>query len=315
MSSLRLATGVLVFATMTLPAQVAADPPPGYYATVDETSSAALRASLHEVIDDHTRLDYTGSYPDTWDVLEAADEDPVDSGSILDVYKNLTLTKAGGGNSYYNREHTWPKTYGFPDDNYDVYPYTDCHHLMLSDINYNADRGSRPFATCDELCSERTTLFNHGIGGGSGVYPGNSNWFTGADGPTGTWETWIARRGDMARAQLYMDVRYEGGTHGGTGYAEPDLILTDNRALIQSTSSSPAYMGLLSVLLEWHAEDQVDDRERRRNDVVESFQGNRNPFIDHPEWVECVFLGTGCTLFSDGFESGDFSGWSDHIDQ
>lgn len=48
-------------------------------------------------------------------------------------------------------------------------------------------------------------------------------------------------------------------------------------------------MGHLSVLLAWHEEDPVDERERRRNDEVLRHQGNRNPFIDHPEWARCVF--------------------------
>ena len=50
-----------------------------------------------------------------------------------------------------------------------------------------------------------------------------------------------------------------------------------------------AYMGDLSVLLLWHAEDPADELERNRNDSVFSDQGNRNPFIDHPEWAACVF--------------------------
>jgi hypothetical protein len=50
-------------------------------------------------------------------------------------------------------------------------------------------------------------------------------------------------------------------------------------------------MGLLSDLLLWHAQDPVDDRERLRNDVVQSFQGNRNPFVDHPEWADCIYGG------------------------
>ena len=51
-------------------------------------------------------------------------------------------------------------------------------------------------------------------------------------------------------------------------------------------------MGRLSVLLQWHLADPVDAAELARNDVIESFQGNRNPFVDHPEWVACVFQGT-----------------------
>lgn len=271
-----------------------------YYAGVDSSNSADLRASLHQLIDDHQRFPYSSSSTDTWDVLEAADEDPADSGRILDVYKNASYAKAGGGNSNYNREHSWPNSYGFPDDS-DI-PYTDCHHLFLSNDDYNSDRGSNPFGNCVSGCTEDPTEFNNGTGG-----PGMSNWYN-AD----VWETWPGRKGDVARAQFYMDVRYEGGTHAPTGTPEPDLILTDNDSLIHSTSGSPAYMGYLSVLLQWHLDDPVDLDELNRNDVVFSYQGNRNPFVDHPEWVECVFLGTGCggTLFEDGFETGDTSGWS-----
>ena len=50
-------------------------------------------------------------------------------------------------------------------------------------------------------------------------------------------------------------------------------------------------MGRLAVLLDWHYADPVDVFERTRNDVVASYQGNRNPFVDHPEWVDCLFAG------------------------
>ncbi len=105
---------------------------------------------------------------------------------------------------------------------------------------------------------------------------------------------------------MYMDVRYEGGIHPVTGYNEPDLVLTDD--LGQVIPGHP-YMGELATLLRWHAEDPVDDAERRRNEAVSAFQTNRNPFIDHPEWVECLFEGV-CGLFSDGFESGGTTAWS-----
>lgn len=94
-------------------------------------------------------------------------------------------------------------------------------------------------------------------------------------------------------ALLYMDVRYEGGCHGITGYAEPDLILTDDLGLIEASNTGSneavAYMGRLTDLLQWNTDDPVDDKERARNDAVYVVQGNRNPFIDHPEWVDCLF--------------------------
>jgi len=131
-------------------------------------------------------------------------------------------------------------------------------------------------------------LINNNRGGGVN----DSNWTAGSF-AQGSWQTWDGRKGDVARALMYMAVRYEGGTHSITGVSEPDLILTDDRALIDNSSTgsngSIAYMGLKSVLLQWHKDDPVDTFEFQHNDTVYSFQGNRNPFIDHPEYVECVF--------------------------
>lgn len=297
----RASTGVLLallFAGLAGPAlaPAVAAPPAGYYDTVVTDTPQLLRATLHAVIDDNLKIPYTSSSTDTWNVLELADQDPNNSANILDIYRNRSYVKFGGGTGPYNREHSWPNSYGFPDDGATNYPYTDCHHLFLSDVAYNSDRGNKPFGACAPGATERVTDYNDGMGGGSGVFPGNSNWFNAT-----LWQTWNGRQGDVARAMFYMDVRYEGGTHSVTGAAEPNLILTDNTSLIVTTGSnaSVAYMGLLSVLLQWSAADPVDDRERYRNDVVYSFQGNRNPFIDHPEWVNAIFLpSTGPTIAS-----------------
>jgi endonuclease I len=279
---------------------------PNYYSAVDASNPVVLRTSLHAVIDDHVRFSYTASSTDTWDVLELADQDPANAGNIVDLYKNQSLPKQGGGVGTYNREHSWPNSYGFPDDNSSNYPYTDCHALFLCDSAYNTSRSNLPYRFCPSGCTERTTVLTNGEGGGAGFYPGNSNWRSGSS-TTGSWETWRGRRGDVARALLYLDVRYEGGSHGTTGAAEPNLVLTDDQTLITAsnmgTNLSLAYMGNLSALLLWHLEDLPDAKERYRNDVVESFQTNRNPFIDHPEWVECVFAGA-CSVGS-GYCYGD----------
>ena len=273
-------------------ASAAAQAPPGYYDSVDASNASSLRTTLHEVVDDHVRFPYTAATTDTWDILNLADEDPNNTANIIDVYKNASYTKIPGGTGAYNREHTWPKSYGFPNDNSDNYPYTDCHMLFLSDSGYNSSRSNKPYRTCHAGCSENPTDFNDGRGGGSGVYPGNSNWTEGSF-TQGTWETWDGRKGDVARAVLYMDIRYEGGVHGSTGSPEPDLVLTDVESLIDASNTgsneSVAYMGMLSVLLQWHQQDPVDSREVWRNEVVYTYQGNRNPFIDHPEWVECLY--------------------------
>ena len=286
----------LLPAVFFLAAAASAAPPAGYYDNVDDSSSEALAASLHEIIDDHLRFPYTSDATDLWDIINVADEDILNPGNILDIYKNASYPKIPGGTGAYNREHSWPKSYGFPNDNSSNYPYTDAHHLFASDASYNSSRSNNPYRDCDASCNEKTTLNTNGRGGGSGLYPGNSNWARGTAGAE-TWQTWSGRQGDVARAMFYMAVRYEGGSHGVTGHNEPDLILTDDYALIQAyktgLNEAMAYMGMLTDLLAWHEADPVDEIERRRNDVIFGFQGNRNPFIDNPGWVDCVF-GTAC---------------------
>ncbi|MBL8262896.1 MAG: endonuclease [Xanthomonadaceae bacterium] len=267
----------------------------GYYSRVNTSSASQLRCSLHATIKGHTAYPYSGGTTNAWTILEIADEDPNNSGRILDAYRNRSFVKitdrAGSGSGLkYNREHTWPNSLGFGSATGNLglphSPYTDTHMLYLTDSAYNSDRGNKPYANCTQAsgCGERVTEVNNGQGGGSGVYPGNSNWVKTPDGNSGSFEVWGKRKGDMARAIMYMAIRYEGGTHPTTGQNEPDLELTDNRSLIVITSSSPAYMGLLSTLIAWHQADPPTAAERARNEVIYSFQGNRNPFIDHPEW-------------------------------
>ncbi len=278
-----------------------AEPGPGYYDGVDSSSSETQRDSLHEIIDDHTRYPYTSFSTDTWDVLEIADEDQDIPANVITIYRNVSFEKKNGGNDFYNREHTWPKSYGFPDNGPELnYPYTDMHHLFLADGDYNFNRSNKPYDNCDAGCVPNATVANNGRGGQGGGYPGDSNW-TDGEYTYGRWETWAGRKGDVARAMMYMDVRYEGGTHGITGAVEPDLILTDDRQLMDQyrTGDNEAfgYMGLLSVLLEWHEADPVDQTEIQHHEVVASFQGNRNPFIDHPEWAACIFQDD-CPVFT-----------------
>lgn len=294
----------------------------GYYERVDTSSCRALRATLHGVIDDHTAFPYSSSSTDTWDILETADEDPLNSTRILDVYQNCSYAKGGdrvggGGtgatcvnttgtrsNIRFNREHTWPNSRGFNDitdlDGFAYAPYTDTHMLFASDEVWNADRGSKPYADCPSAsgCSARETTAYNGQGGGPVTWPGHHNWVkSGASENLGSFETFDFRKGDTARAQFYMAIRFEGGRNSRNFQREPDLELTDDRNAIISTASgvfsSVGFMGMLADLKLWHQNDPVTPAEGLRNNIVESFQGNRNPFVDHPEWVATLF-GASC---------------------
>ena len=289
-----------------------------YYNSVDATNATTLRATLHPVIRGHTCYFYTGAGTSVWSILEDADQAPGagNENKVLDVYKNELYTKgtdrAGVNNNAatsFNREHTWPNSYGFNDvltapgnggTQYPYCPYTDTHMLYASNVAYNSSRGNLYYDNCPG-CGTLATSVNAGQGGAAFPNRFDSTKF----------ETWDARKGDVARAILYMDIRYEGGTHPVTGISEPNLIVTDNTALITTTPSgqivSTGYMGKLSTLIAWHLADPPTDADRARNDKIFGYQNNRNPFIDHPEWVNCLYLNQ-CgavseNLFKDGFET------------
>ncbi len=78
-------------------------------------------------------------------------------------------------------------------------------------------------------------------------------------------------KGDLARILFYMDIMY------------------DNLSLIYANEGNTYEMGNLEVLLQWHEDDPVNQFELRRNDIIEIYQSNRNPFIDHPEFVDYIY--------------------------
>jgi endonuclease I len=275
---------------------VRADAPANYYNTVNTGDRFVLRSTLHNVIaNGHTMIPYTAGGTDTWNVLAAAQQDPLNSANVVDVYRNRSFVKATGGNSFYDREHTWPKNHGVG-YNEGEKQHTDCHQLFVSDSGYNSTRSDIPFGLCTSGCSTLATDTYNGQGG-----PSFPNLFSASG--LGRFQVWASRRGDVARALLYMDVRYAGGADG------PDLRLTNVDSKIQDTmnqtadgSPTPAigYSGFLSTLVQWHSEDPVDQRDRDRNDSVFGFQHNRNPFVDHPEWVAPIFQCTTAAECDDG---------------
>jgi endonuclease I len=294
-----------------------------YYAGIVATSDSVLRAGLNNLIRGHTCFFYSGAGTSVWTILEDVDQAPGvgNENKILDVYKNAVYNKGtdragvnNDANNSFNREHTWPNSYGFNDRLtatgnggmvFPYCPYTDTHMLYASNVSYNSSRGNLIYDDCPG-CGELATLVNAGQGGA-----GFPNRFLAGTATTGKFEPWDKRKGDMARAILYMDVRYEGGTHPVTGIAEPDLIATNTLSLINTTPSGQfaavGYMGKLDTLIAWHQADPPTAEEVTRNNKVYGYQGNRNPFIDHPEWVTCVFRNQ-CgapldNLFKDGFEN------------
>ena len=85
-------------------------------------------------------------------------------------------------------------------------------------------------------------------------------------------------KGDVARILFYMAARYSELT-----------LRNDNLDAGDSYTLEGAVMGILDDLIRWHSEDPVDAFELRRNDIIYSYQGVRNPFIDHPEYVAVYY--------------------------
>jgi endonuclease I len=239
--------------------------PLGYYDAANGKTGAQLRQALHSIIRNHTVVPYSSTSFDTSDALKILDEDPANTNNVILLYavrsqQKDSFAQTGG----WNREHMWPNSYGL-DDRHPA--YSDLFNLRPEDENVNSARGNKFYDVSD----------TNSIGYRLPAHAEAPLCSTDAD----SWEPPDALKGDIARAMFYMDVRYEGSS------GEPDLILTEDTGRIASTTN---FMGRLSTFLAWHAVDPVSDTERLRNDwVFEDYQRNRNPFVDHPEWVDLVF--------------------------
>lgn len=230
-----------------------------YYAKVDTTKTGEeFIASLTPVISaNYVRFSYSGA----WDVLKEADEDPYDNTKVVCVYTGLSILKSGAG-SLWNREHTWAKSHGFPEET--IYAYTDCHHLTAAHNSTNSTRGDLDF---DEVVNQTGTVKNDKYG---------NKWIEGV-----CFEPRDEVKGDIARALLYMEARYNS--------TDLDLTLSETIPTETSKDTGKGSLGRLSTLLKWHYQDPVSDEEILRNEVVYKYQKNRNPYIDHPEWVNFAY--------------------------
>jgi len=222
----------------------------------------ALKQALHNLIDNHISI----SYDKVKDAFLITEEDPNNPNNVLLFYTGRSQGKDtfGTGANDYNREHIWPNSHGI----YEKGPmYTDLHHLRATDVSVNNLRGNLDFGYVANIPSN--------IAGSISEY-GDVLSYCYVDGVY--FEVRDEIKGDVARMLFYMAVRYEGDE------GEPDLELVNG-----TTCNGTNYLGNLAVLIEWHLLDPVDDFERSRNDKVYAIQGNRNPFIDYPEYAIKIF--------------------------
>lgn len=261
---------ILAVVTFAMSGPASAGIPAGYYDPAAGLEGEELRAALHGIIDDHQAI----SYDDIWLAFYTTDDRP--DGYVWDMYSDIpggtppylyTFGDDEGGSASgegegYNREHSWPKSW-FGDQ---APMNTDLFHIVPTDIYVNNRRGNYPFG---EVTSPTWTSLN-------GSRLGPCSW----PGYSGTvFEPVDAFKGDFARNYFYMATRYYTEDAGWPGSP--------------MTSGSQLLEWAEDMLIAWHLSDPVGAKELDRNEAVYAIQENRNPFIDHPEYVLMIYEPTG----------------------
>lgn len=243
--------------------------PSGYYDNAIGLSGDELKAALHNIIDDHTEK----SYGDVRYILDESDKDPNNSSNVRTIYSDISVSGTWDSGATWNREHVWAKSRGIGDVSNSTFGAgSDVHNLRACVPQINSDKSNRWFAECN-------TSYSYG-GSATGSYYSGNDW----NSSTFFWKPRDEDKGDVARIIFYMATRYE-----GDGGGEPDLEVIDY--IPSNNSTTDPVHALLSDLLQWHKDDPVDDFERNRNNVIYSYQNNRNPYIDNPQYVSAVWEG------------------------
>ena len=261
--------------------------PTGYYTTATGTGYV-LKTQLYNIIKGHTDKGYAGLY--TTYLTSDKDFYYENNGTLLDMYtENPTGPECEftyGTNQddgtlgtaecqRYNREHLIPQSV-FSSN---TPMYSDAHFVVPSDKYVNGQRGNLPFGKVDVS----NQIYTNGSKRGSNLNSGYSAGYVGT-----VFEPIDEFKGDIARMLLYFAVRYETQVSGWS-------FLMFNGSSNQVFTSNA-----INILLTWHNNDPVSNREIARNNAIYARQNNRNPFIDHPEYAMTIW---GSLLYNESFKS------------
>ena len=236
------------------------------YEALEGLTSSDLRTALHEATVQHTKLSYDQIRGDR------AKVDVRSNGKIWDIYSaySYNLSDYCSGidiveGECYNREHILPKSWWGGSTSEPM--YTDLHHVYSVDAMANDKRSAWIY---DEV---KTASWSNNLGSQLGT---STNW----SGET-AFEPVDEYKGDIARIYFYMLTCYmdKDFTQGGKGY----------RYFTYSNGESNFKQPALTLMLKWHREDPVSEKEIARNTKVLSLQGNENPFVIQPSLVEYIW--------------------------
>ncbi len=256
--------------------------PPGYYDAANGLTGATLKSTLSHIIRGHTKY----SYDYLWTAYYTTDDKP--NGTVWDMYSDIADGTANGNPAYvfyfgtnqcsntpgyegncYNREHSFPKSW-FGAVETDTM-YTDMFHLYPVDSYVNTRRNNYPYGQV----TNPTWTSQNGSKLGICSYPG----YTGV-----VFEPRDEFKGDLARTYFYMATRYE------SRIASWQNLDPYGDAILNGTSFPCFEPWFLNMLLAWNAADPVSQKEiDRNNEIYTTYQHNRNPFIDHPEYVNAIW--------------------------
>ncbi len=265
-----------------------------YYQDITATSGKPLAGQLHDLITT-THKTYT-AYEDSGKKGYQKETDryyengsPV-NGYIYEFYSGVKWpdgwnSDAGNTNGGYNREHVWcqSKSTGLWGENGGG---ADMHHIRPSETRLNSARGNNPFGEIANRESHKT-------------YAKFGNDFTYALGgyvSSGTFEPLDNKKGDVARIVLYLYLHYNSYSVNSLfdGYASTNgngssSYFASTLLPLTNITANNTEKDALKMLLRWNSSDPVDDIERRRNDKVATYQGNRNPFIDNSNYANLIW--------------------------
>ena len=267
--------------------------PHGYYNTATGTSYV-LKTQLYNIIKNNTNSSSSSaSYGGLWTLYTRnafRDNYYENDNTLLDIYSekpaatdsyNFSATSQQCGNynsegDCYNREHTVPQSIW--NSNYPM--YSDAHFVLPSDGYVNGKRSSYPYGKVNAA----TWTSTNGSKLGNNTNSGYSTGYTGT-----VFEPIDEFKGDIARCLLYFATRYE------------DQVKSWSYDMFDGTSTQVFTNTFLNILLTWNILDPVSSYEIAKNNEVYVFQGNRNPYIDHPEYV-CRVWSSACALETNEFE-------------
>lgn len=210
--------------------------------------------------------------------------------TYMDGENEISVTAS----SVFDREHVFPKSYGFNESGSEAYKNffagTDMHNLHISDATNNqSGHNNKVYGYVEHTTNNeiKNKITGHVTGYATSTI----------------YEPLDSQKGDIARTIFYMATRYHNFVEkesngqpspslrlGNKDEVNPPLSNQSQSISPTDTKTNPAVYGLLDTLLLWNKLDPVDDAERYRNDLVyNAIQYNRNPFIDYPQWADILF--------------------------